>query len=399
MNLFLVGGIAILAGTVGAKLSRRLRIPQVVGYILIGVLFGSSFLDFITLDMVGELQGLSSLALAFIGFTIGGELAFSNLRELGPSIVAIAVLEALAAFVLVLGIVFLITHNLPLALIFGALASATAPAATVDVLWEYKSKGPLTTTLFAVVGIDDSIALIIFGFASAIAKALLTNADLTARAVLVAPALEILGSALVGILLGIALSLVLKRLKSDSDYLLFTLGAILLGSAAAQHFHLSLILTNMIMGVTVINVSKRRDAFSAITRLSPPLYLFFFLLVGAMLQVSLLAKLGLIGLAYIVFRTLGKSVGAWVGAKATQAPDVVRKYLGLGLLSQAGVAIGLAIETSNTFGTLGPAGAELALLTVNVITGTTFFYQMIGPSLTKLAITKAHEIGRAESAR
>lgn len=394
-DFFLIGGIAIIAGTLGAKLSRRLRIPQVVGYIIIGVFLGSSFLDFVTLDMVEGLRGLSSLALAFIGFTIGGELAFNNLRELGPSIVAIAVLEALAAFALVLGIVFLITQDLPLALIFGALASATAPAATVDVLWEYKSKGPLTTTLFAVVGIDDSIALIIFGFASAIAKALLTHADLTARSLLFAPALEILGSALVGILLGLVLSQILKRLKSDADYLLFTLGAILLGSAAAQEFNLSLILTNMIMGVTVINVSGKRDAFSAISRLSPPFYLFFFLLVGAMLQISLLAELGLLGLAYIVFRTAGKSAGAWLGAKATQAPDVVRKYLGLGLLSQAGVAIGLAIETSNTFSGLGPAGAELALLTVNVITGTTFVYQMVGPSLTKVAITKAQEIGRA----
>ncbi len=399
MNLFLTAGIAIVAGTIGAKLSRRLKIPQVVGYIIIGVLLGSSFLNVISLDMVENLQNLSSLALAFIGFTIGGELAFSNLKELGVSIVAIAVFEALAAFMLVLVAVFLVTKNLPLALIFGALASATAPASTVDVLWEYKSKGPLTTTLFAVVGIDDSIALIIFGFASAIAKALLTGSALTAQSLLITPSLLILGSAVVGIALGLILSQLMKLIKSETDYLLFTLGAILLGSAAAQELHLSLILTNMVMGLTVINVSRRRDAFSAISRLSPPFYLIFFLLVGAMLQIGLLAELGLLGLAYIVFRTAGKSAGAWLGAKATQAPEVVRKYLGLGLLSQAGVAIGLAIETSNTFSGLGPAGAELALLTVNVIAGTTFIYQMIGPSLTKVAITRAGEVGQAKLSR
>ena len=137
MNLFLLGGIAIAAGIIGAKLSRKLRIPQVVGYIIVGVLLVSSLLNVISLDMVDNLQDLSSLALAFIGFTIGGELAFSNLKELGISIVAIAVFEALAAFMLVLVAVFLLTKNLPLALIFGALASATAPASTVDVLWEY----------------------------------------------------------------------------------------------------------------------------------------------------------------------------------------------------------------------------------------------------------------------
>ena len=398
MNLFLLGGIAIVAGTIGAKLSRRLRIPQVVGYIIIGVLLGSSFLNVISLDMVENLQDLSSLALAFIGFTIGGELAFSNLKELGISIVAIAVFEALAAFMLVLVAVFLLTKNLPLALIFGALASATAPASTVDVLWEYKAKGPLTTTLFAVVGIDDSIALIIFGFASAIAQALITGSALTTQSLLIAPSLLILGSALVGIVLGLILSQLMKLIKSDTDYLLFTLGAILLGSAAAQQLNLSLILTNMVMGLTLINVGRRRDAFSAISRLSPPFYLIFFLLVGAMLRIGLLVELGLLGLAYIVFRTAGKSAGAWVGAKITQAPEVVRKYLGLGLLSQAGIAIGLAIETSNTFSGLGPAGAELALLTVNVIAGTTFIYQMIGPSLTKVAISRAGEIGKAKSA-
>ncbi len=395
MSPFLLGAIAILAGTIGAKISKRLHVPQVVGYIIIGVILGSSFLNVITLDMVDGLNSLSNLALAFIGFTIGGELAYSNLKELGFSIIVIAVFEALAAFVLVLFAVYMITGNLPTALIFGALASATAPAATVDVLWEYKSKGPLTTTLFAVVGIDDSIALIIFGFSSAIAKALITQTGLTVQSLVVVPMTEILGSVLVGVALGLLLSLVLRRIKSETDYMLFSLGAILLGSAAAQEFGLSLILTNMIMGVTVINFGRRREAFSAITRLTPPFYLFFFILVGAMLQLKLLISLGLIGLGYIVFRTAGKSAGAWFGAKITDAPDTVRKYLGLGLLSQAGVAIGLSIETANTFRGLGPAGLELALLTVNVIAGTTFIYQMIGPALTKVAITRAGEIGKA----
>jgi Kef-type K+ transport system membrane component KefB len=399
LNFFLYGGVAILAGTLGAKLSRRFRIPQVVGYIIIGVILGSSVLNLISLQMVDQMHALSNLALAFIGFTIGGELAFSNLRELGTSILAIAFFEALTAFALVLIIVYLITGNLPLALIFGALASATAPAATVDVLWEYKSKGPLTTTLFAVVGIDDGIALIIYGFASSIARALITHGGLSLKSLVIVPGGELLGSVFVGVILGLALTIVVTRIKSDADYLLFALGAILLGSAAAQELNLSLILTNMIMGVTVINVGRRREAFSAITKLSPPFYLFFFILVGAMLQLKLIVELGFLGLAYIIFRTSGKSLGAWFGAKITRAPEAVRKYLGFGLLSQAGVAIGLAIETASTFRGLGAAGAHLAILTVNVITGTTFVYQVLGPPLTKYAITKAGEVGKAEKSR
>lgn len=359
-------------------------------------MLGSSFLNIITLKFVDEFQLLSSLALAFIGFTIGGELAYVNLKELGRSITTIALMESLTAFVLVLAVVLAVTHNVPMALIFGALASATAPAATVDVLWEYKSKGPLTTTLFAVVGMDDGVALVIYGFASATAKALLTGRELSAGTMFITPLLAIVGSVALGGAVGIIFSYALRRASSETDQLLLSVGAIFLVSGIAIQLGLSLILTNMVMGVAIINVVKRRDAFSAIARFSPPFYLIFFILVGARLQVSLIGELGLIGLAYIIFRTSGKSIGAWMGATVSRAPDTVRKYLGFGLLSQAGVAIGLSIEAAQTFRPLGQAGHDLALLAVNVIAGTTFVFQVLGPPLTKLAITKAGEVGQAK---
>lgn len=380
----------------GAKSSKRLKIPQVVGYIAIGVILGSSFLDIVSLDVVEQFQPLSSLALAFIGFTIGGELEYDNIKELGQSIVIIAFLNAAAAFALVFGAVYFVSANMPLALIFGALASATAPAATVDVLWEYKAKGPLTTTLFAVVGIDDGIALIIYGFASSIAKAMISSTEMSAASMIITPTIAILGAIVVGVAVGFMLSFALKRLSRETDKLLATTGAILLVSGLAMQFELSLILTNMVLGVTLINVAKRREAFSAISRISPPFYLLFFILVGARFQIGMIGQLGLLGLAYIIFRTIGKSAGAWLGAKISGAPEVVRKYLGLGLLSQAGVAIGLSVETAQTFGDMGVAGANLALLAVNVIAGTTFLFQILGPPLTKVAITKAGEVGTSK---
>ncbi len=303
-------------------------------------------------------------------------------------------MESLTAFTLVLGAIYLVTRNLPVALIFGALAAATAPAATVDVLWEYRAKGPLTTSLFAVVGIDDGVALIIYGFASAIAKAILTKSEISAVSMVLLPIYAILGAVILGTLIGFLLSQAIRRTGSETDHLLLTLGAILLVSGMALQFGFSLILTNMILGVTLVNISKRREAFSAIARISPPFYLLFFILVGARLQIGLVGELGLIGLAYIIFRVIGKSVGAWFGATISGAPGVVRKYLGFGLLSQAGVAIGLSIEAAQTFRDLGAPGLNLALLAVNVIAGTTFVFQVLGPPLTKMAIFKAGEAGR-----
>ncbi len=368
-----------------------------VGYIIIGVFLGSSFLNVVSLKTIDQLTLLSSLALAFIGFTIGGELAFRDLKDLGPSIIVIALMESLTAFALVAGAIFMITRNLPVALIFGALAAATAPAATVDVLWEYKAKGPLTTSLFAVVGIDDAVALIIYGFASAIAKAILTHSELSAVSMVLVPVYAILGAIALGGLVGFLLGQVLKRFSGETDHLLVTLGAILLVSGLAIQLGFSLILTNMILGVALINFSRRRVAFTAIARISPPFYLLFFILVGARLQIGLVGQLGIMGLAYIIFRTVGKSAGAWFGATISGAPGVVRKYLGFGLLSQAGVAIGLSIEAAQTFRGLGSEGLNLALLAVNVIAGTTFVFQVLGPPLTKMAIFRAGEAGSRAS--
>ncbi|GAB4281778.1 MAG: hypothetical protein Kow0056_17380 [Coriobacteriia bacterium] len=393
MDPFLLIGLMILLGFIGARGADVIKIPWVVGYIAVGVLIGSSGLNLVSQSKVDSLEWLSVLALALIGFTIGGELRIRDMRTLGVSIVTITIFEALGAFVLVGITLKLITGSTPLALLFGALASATAPAATVDVLWQYRSKGPLTTTLFGVVGLDDAAALIIYAFASSIARVLLGTEAFSLESSVFRPLEEIGGALLLGGLVGVALHYVLQRVKEDSHVLILTLGCLFLVVGIAQSAGLSLILSAMALGFTLVNLPRaHRGVFESVQRFNPVVFLLFFLLVGARLQVGLVWQLGAIGLAYIVMRVAGKMSGAWIGATLSKAPETVRKYLGLCLLSQAGVAVGLAIDASHTFARMGEKGAEIGTLAITVIAATTFIYQILGPPMTKVAIFKAGEV-------
>ncbi|MBN1192207.1 MAG: cation:proton antiporter [Coriobacteriia bacterium] len=390
---FLTVGIMIVLGFTGARLSDKIRIPWVVGYILVGVVLGTSGIGLLDAELIEALNAISLFALALIGFTIGGELQLRDLKELGRSITTITACEAGVAFLLVCGTVYLVTHSLPIALIFGALASATAPAATVDVLWQYRSRGPLTTTLFGVVGLDDAAALIIYAFASSATKALLGTGDFEWASALTRPVLEIGSALIMGAIGGWILHLSMRWIREKGQRLIIIVGMITLCTGLSDHFGLSLILANMAMGFTLVNISRdNRVAFELSGAFNPPVMVLFFVLVGARVNISLLPSIGLIGVTYLVMRVIGKTSGAWVGARLSNAPEVVQRYLGLGLLSQAGVAIGLAIDASHTFSAYGDVGAQIGTLAINVIAATTFVYQVIGPAMTKIAIFKADEV-------
>jgi len=383
----------ILLGFVGARLADVVNIPWVVGYIAIGVVLGVSGFGIIGLEQVEAFNWLSLFALALIGFTIGGELRIKEMRSLGRSIVVITFCESLAAFGLVFLTLTLITGDLTVGLLFGALASATAPAATVDVLWQYRSSGPVTTTLFGVVGLDDAAALIIYAFASSIVKVLLGSGGLSIQGVVFQPIEEVGGSLLLGAVVGASLWWVSQRVKEDSHVFIVSIGALLLVVGIAETAGLSLILSAMATGFTLVNMPRSRSVvFEQMARLNPPVFLVFFILVGAMLQVSKVWQLGFIGAGYLVMRVIGKMSGSWFGAKVSGAPETVRRYLGLCLLSQAGVAVGLAIDASHSFAAFGEEGARLGTLAITIIAATTFVYQILGPPLTKYAIFKAGEV-------
>lgn len=393
INILLLLGAVLFLGFIGGKSIERLKSPQVVGFIVIGVIIGNLFPEFFDTGTLDSLDVISFLALSFIGFDVGGEMALKVLKKLGKSILGIAIFEAVGAFLLVFLTIYFVTKNVSTALIFGALASATAPAATVDVLREYRASGPLTSTLFGVVAIDDAIAIGIYGIASAYAKIFIGNGELSITKVLWKPFTEIAGSLILGFILGIALHILITKIHDKRELLILSLAIILLNSGTAINLHLSLILANMALGMTLINLSTHGDkrAFESVTVISSPVYILFFVLVGARLSLRLLPAIGVIGLVYIVFRSLGKFGGAFLGARVSGSPEVIKKYIGFGLLSQAGVAVGLSIQAWHEFQSFGPQGYQLGLLAINVIAATTFIFQIIGPQLTKFAIYKAGE--------
>jgi len=388
-------GLALLLGWGAGLLCRRLKVPMVVGYILVGILMGKSILGIFNDDNFGGLVYFTYLALACIGFDIGGELAFRKLRHLGNSILWISILESLGATVLVTLVLYIFTRDLPLALVFGALASATAPAATVDVLREYQASGPLTTTVFAVVGIDDGIAIIIYAFAIFLAKFLLTGSEVHVAEAVLRPFGEILGALALGMAIGLTFLFLVRNYTARRGLLVLTLGAIVLTTGLANALHFSLILANMAMGMAVVNLTRwrREDLFEIMRGITQPLFVIFFVVVGSQLMAGKLLQLGWIGLLYIAFRSLGKQAGASLGGMVSRAPETVRKYLGLCLFSQAGVAIGLSIQTMLELGggSFGTAGVELGTKAISVIAATTLFFQLIGPPCTRYAIIKAGE--------
>jgi Kef-type K+ transport system membrane component KefB len=395
--LSLIGLIIILA-FLTSKGMQRIGVPQVVGFILVGVLLGSSFLNVVPLPLVGELGFVSEIALALIGFDIGSHLHFTDLRRLGRTILAVLMCEGLGSFLLVASGVYLLTRSLPMALIFGALASATAPAATVDVLAEYRAEGPMTTTLLAVVGLDDALALLLFTFAATIAESALTGAEgFTAAPILSLSLKEIGGALLLGLLLGLPLQEMLNRLEHEHAVYGFVVGAVIFVAGLANSVGVSLILALMTMGVVVANVRGDNSDYvrRVVERLGPLIYMLFFALVGARMQVRLLPAMGLLGICYLLLRSAGKLGGAWLGGWLGHAQQRVRNYLGLGLLSQAGVAIGLSLSIAHRFEQYGAAGVELGTTAINVITATTFVVQVIGPVSLKFAIARAGEMGKA----
>ncbi len=397
MEILFLMGLALILGYAGSKIVGRFKFPGVVGYILIGLILGPSFLGIFTDHLVDSMGIISDIALAIVAFTIGSEMRAGVLRRQGAGLATIIFAESFFAFFCVAALVYFLTHKGYLALIFGAMAPASAPAGTVAVLQEYKAKGPLTSTLLSVVGLDDGLAIIIYGLAAALAKNMITGAQMmTAESFLVGPVAEIVESLILGAGVGAVLAFVLRHVRSKNETLVITLGAIFLCAGLSNAYHLSLILTNLMVGLVLTNISLHasRRAANVIEGLTAPIFVLFFVLAGAHLHLNLLPSMGLLGILYIIGRTVGLIGGAYFGATVSRADKNVRNYLGLGILSQAGVAIGLALITVKEFSALGPEGEAVATLVINTIAATTIIFEIIGPMTTKIAIEKAGEVGK-----
>ena len=398
LHILLLLGLALFGGTIGGRMFQKIRIPQVVGYIAIGIAIGESGLKLVGHDTIHALQPFNYFALGLIGFMIGGELKKEVIAKYGRQFINILLCEGITSFLVVTLLVGITgtllfgnwKFSLALGLLLGAIASATAPAATSEVLRECKARGPLTRTILGIVALDDGLALILFAIASSMASGLLGNNHAGLFKMFLVPLYEIVGSIVVGVIGGLVLSRLLRKYFEAAMLLAFSIGTVLLVTGLSLTMHVDMLLAAMALGVVVTNFTPRKskDVFKLVEGFTPPIYVLFFVLVGAKLNIKYMTlPIVLVALTYLIGRSAGKAVGANIGARISNAAKSVQKYLPLCLFSQAGVAIGLSILAGHYF------EGEIGNIIVIIITATTFILEIIGPPFVKVAVAKAGEVG------
>ncbi len=413
--------VCLFAGLMMTRVLRRLKLPDVTAYLIAGVLIGTYCLGRFVLGgfsfgfnsavaPVGAFTIISDIALGFIAFDIGNEFRLSDLKHTGRRATIIGIVQAVVATLVVdaalIGVHFLLiavtgTDYLPLpaCIILGAIASATAPAATLMVVRQYKAKGPLTDLLLPIVALDDAVGLIIFAVSMGVAKAMY-GGEMSVISVVVEPMLEIVLSLLLGAVLGVVLSFIEHIFHSHSNRLTLMITFVLLTVALAMlHFevggvriHFSSLLTCMMLGTIFCNLCKTSEEMMERTeKWTKPLFVLFFVISGASLDLTVFAEpvFILIGVIYIIMRSFGKFFGAMGSAKATGCDEHTVKYLGITLLPQAGVALGM-VSTVSADAVFG--GSSIGDTVRFVILFGVLIYEIFGPMMTKWALTRAGDI-------
>ena len=396
LNFVLVIGIAIFLGTIGAKIFQRFHIPQIVGYVTIGIILGPA-LGVISSQTMKALEPFNVFALGIIGFLIGGELKRDIFVKFGRQVFAILLFEGLLAFLLVGSLSFFVMlcfanwqMSLAVAVVFGAICAATDPASTVNVLWEYKSRGPITSMLTAIVALDDALAMVLYITSISIAGVLTGHREGTVLEMAFHVVYEIAGSLILGVLAGQILRWIIKRIDDNEKVLVFTIGMIITTVGLAENLGMDVILSSMAFGVTLINVSPRRSlrSFDLIHKFSPPVYVLFFVIVGSRLNVSNFStQIWLLAGVYVIGSIIGKTTGAYWGGSYSKAVPTVKKYLGFCLYQQGTIAIALLIMASARF------EGQIRDTMLSVILIGVFVLQVIGPLCVKASIKKAGEAG------
>ena len=396
-DLVLAIGVMTMVGLLGGLLAHRFKFPMVTGYIIVGILFSPSVFNVITQATIDSLEVFTSIALGIIAYSIGSSLRFDLIRKLERSIAWITPLQSLGAWfltTLVIALLIPLVLNIaeatfwstyfPIAFILGAISSATAPAVVMAIVHEYRAKGPFTTTLLSVVGLDDAIAIISFTIATGIVKPLIAVASSFSGYEMLVPFLGIIESIAIGVLLSLVLIYTAKLVKSRSMLLVIVLGIIMLCVGISNLLEISSILANMVIGLTVANMSKREELSLVIDDIEDFIFAMFFVLAGLHFNLGAMRSAGILALLIAVSRFSGKYVGTAVGARLAGSPNIVRKYLGLALLPKAGVSIGLALLAQNIFPTIGA-------LIFNTVLASTIINEMIAPPLARYAIFKSGE--------
>ena len=408
MSTLLSVSVALLAGLLMTRVFKRFKLPDVTAYLIAGVLVGPYCLGalhidgfgFNSMEAVEHLSLISEVALGFIAFSIGNEFRLHDLKNTGRQAVVIGIVQALVAALMVdaalIGLHFMMPDTLTMAqaITLGAIATATAPAATLMVVRQYKAKGELTNLLLPVVALDDAVGLIVFAISFGIARTLSSGVtDLIA--ILVTPLVEIVASLCLGAIMGWLLTKLETMYNSNTNRLNITIAFVLMTvSLSMLHFHVgpvevgfSSLLVCMMLGTVFCNICPlSEDMMERTDKWTSPLFALFFVVSGAELELSVFTNGAIIGigLIYILFRSAGKYIGSYISTKATDCSPNVCKYLGITLLPQAGVALGMCLTARQ----LGPEGDMIR----NIILFSVLIYELFGPMMTKWALTQSGDI-------
>ena len=406
-SIFLSLSIALLAGLLLSRLAKLVKLPAVTAYLISGVLIGPFVLGALNIPGIGiiseQIEGfglISDLALGFIAFSMGNEFRLSQLKKIGKQATVIGVLQALITTIVV-DVALIALHfampdtlSIPAAIVLASVATATAPAATLMVVKQYKAKGPVTDVLLPVVALDDAVGLVVFAISFGIARSMGT-AGVSPLAIILEPLLEIVLSLLLGFVMGLLFTLCEKYFHSRSKRMAVSVTFVMLTVALSGlkfeigdiHIAFSSLLACMMLGTVFCNICEvSEELMDRADRWTTPVLILFFVISGAELDLSVFAQwtVVVVGIIYIIARSLGKYYGANISARITKSDPNIIKYLGITLLPQAGVALGMAIKAIE----LGPDAAIVRNITLFAV----LIYEIVGPFLTKMALTKAGDI-------
>jgi Kef-type K+ transport system membrane component KefB len=404
MEPILILGIIVCVGFIFGGLASKLKLPKVTGYIIAGIILNPDLFHLFPKDFTVHTTPVTNIALAFIAFSIGGTLAYSNLKKLGKSIIFITIFESEFAFLAVgLGACAVIpfflypgganwlTVFIPMSLLLASLAAPTDPSVTLAVVHQYKAKGPVTSSIIGVGALDDVLGIINFSLASVIANTLILSDTFNIGSFLIQPLIIIGGAIPLGIILGVIFNLLSPLVKEGSESVLIVmiLGLLCIGFGLADFVGIDPLLAIMIMGIVVVNFNKHRDkVFKMLERYTEQLlFLLFFTLSGMQLNFNTLAHGIILVLVFLVFRSLGKVLGTMTGALISGAPKNVRKYTAGGLFPQGGLIVGLALIMKQK-----PSFDAFSDLIISIIIGSTIIHELLGPVMAKMSLKKAGEI-------
>lgn len=377
--LFAIGGILLL-GLAADYLGRRTFLPRVTLLLIAGIMVGDSVLGMIPDSVTSRFELIADMALLMIGFLLGGKLTFKSLKQEGRQLLWISLSATLGTTLIVTLALAATGLSVEIAILLGCIAAATAPAATVDIVQESGSDTVFSRLLLAIVAIDDAWAMILFSMGLALVS--LLNGVQDSALFLQHAAYEITGALLLGGSLGLPAALLTGRIRPGQPMLTEALGLVFLCGGIAMWLEVSFLIAVMTMGAVVANLARHHEyPFHEIENIEWPFMIIFFMLAGASLELGMLAELGLVGMVYLTARVGGKLFGGWFGGWMCQADNRVRRWIGMALMPQAGVAIGMALLTANQF-------PEYRQIILSLVISTTVIFELVGPVFTRMAIRK-----------